>query len=91
MDLDKPIEITIEVATTWIRAKAERSGSIGGIDISRYFYHNLMEHEYIPRFNHWEIKARYALFDTNSSYVYMPRYSLDNLISALKMEIGRLG
>ena len=86
MDLDKPIEVIVEVATTWIRLKAKRTGDVNGLSISQYLYSNLMEHEYIPRFNRWEIKSRYALFDADTSYAYMPRYSLDNLVAALKDE-----
>lgn len=81
-----PTIITIEVATTWLRLLTKRNGDIGGINISRYIYRNLQEHEYIPRLRRWEIKARYTLFDDKTSMAYMPRYALDELIAAIKEE-----
>lgn len=86
MNESKPIKVRIEVATTWIRLKTDRVGDIGGISIAKYIYNNLMEHEYLPRFDRWEIKSRYALLDEKSSYAYMPRYALDDLIGAIQRE-----
>ena len=86
MNEAKPIKVRIEVATTWIRLKTDRVGDIGGISIAKYIYNNLMEHEYLPRFDRWEIKSRYALLDEKSSYAYMPRYALDDLIGAIQRE-----
>jgi superfamily II DNA or RNA helicase len=73
-------EITIEVATTWIRFKCSRTGDFNGINIGYYVSDNCQEREFDPRTRTTKLVARYTRYDEETGYAYLPRYMLDTLM-----------